>query len=342
MAKEAPSESRRYPKAVVLLSFLVLTALSSGSSSYIAYGNHAEQEREEWGEAVLGKLDVAPSLKLFYYHPSDAEALVVDAGAYLDIEYSWKVGSDYSPPGAGARAFVHFRDESGRIIADSLGKTFQDDHDISPSPDEWKPGMEVTYTRQMIKVPDEIGRKEYDVSVCVGIYNPSGNRRAELTGAESQPADLAYPVAEFKVKKNEDRYPLTFEKCFYPEPPDYKWRWGGKVSEVQFKRDYGLDNVDLVLAGHSPAEEIGGRQKIWIYIHEEGDEFLVKELLFEKERIDPLRIAIPNELYNATGFKTAIIRFIFKVEPHLVPKGGDTRGELGFKFREVLLLPREQ
>jgi hypothetical protein len=69
---------------------------------------------------------------------------------------------------------------------------------------------------------------------------------------------------------------------------------------------------------------------------------LVAELEFERERVEPTRIPIPREQYSAEEFSGAYVKIIFEADKVLPPpEADDPRGELGFKFHEIWLLPRD-
>lgn len=295
------------------------------------------------GEANLGgtsEKGVTPELTIHYYGSSKAKTLTVDAGAFVDLEYTWRVGADFEAPDADLRAFVHFRDSEGNLIEYEPSKTFQDDHDIYPAPKNWKPGEPVVYTREMFKIPESIGGDNYEVTAVVGLYDPKTNRRAQLFWPGAQPNDRAYEVTRFNVRKNRKIFPHWNESWHGPEPPDYTKRWSKRESSVTFERDRKAKSVELVIAGHSPSEELEGDQLMRIYLHKKDPEFLVDELTFARERINPTRIAIKDDLYNHEEFKKTHVRVIFELDPILRPTN-EPRTELGFLFHDLLLLPRD-
>ena len=289
------------------------------------------------------RLDVTPSLVIHYYQRPDARVAVVDAGAYVDFEFTWRVGANYSPPGEPVRAFVHFRDNTGGMIEPQPSQTFQIDHDIHPNPSSWQPGRDVVYTLPMIKIPEEIGGRNYRVDAFLGLYNLDSRRRAELawpTGA--QPEDRAYPVASFRVRNNPRIFPDFDDTWNGPEPlPHHNRRWSRRESVATFTRDPNAPAAELIIAGHSPAEEIEGDQQMWIYIHDTEERFLLPDmpLTFSAERVLPRRIPIPQDLYQTNSDRD--IRIFFVVDKLRPPNPGDSRSELGFEFHELLLLPRE-
>ena len=288
------------------------------------------------------RVDATPELVVHYYKSSKTPVPVVDAGAYVDLEYTWRVGTEFNPKIENVRAFVHFLDSEGNIIVYGKDRTLQDDHDINSDLKNWEPGEPQVYTHKMFKIPEEIGGDNFLVTVVVGLYDPQSNRRAELTWDGAQPKDRAYEVTKFYVRKNSKILPLPFDESWNgAEPPDLVWVWSKSESTAIFERDRSAGSVELVIAGHSPAEDLGGTQKMKIYIHKKDERFMVEELDFDKERIEPLRIPIPQELYNDEEYKRAQVRIIFVVDKYLKPGGDEPRAELGFMFHDLVLQPRD-
>lgn len=296
------------------------------------------------GACSLGdiRVDVTPELAVHYYKSDNAKIPTVDAGAYIDLEYTWRVGSNFSSPPADLRAFVHFRDSEGNLIEYETGKTLQNDHDLYPAMKSWEPGKAQVYTHRMFKVPESIGGDNYLVTVVIGLWSPQAGKRAELAWPGAQPKDRAYDVAQFFVRKNSKIRPMPFDESWNgPEPPDFAWRWSKKESTVTFERDRKLKSAELVISGHSPAEELQGSQTMRIFIHKKDDNYLVKELTFEQEKIDPLRIPIAENLFTDPEFRRANIRIIFEVDKLLPPKADDPRKEMGFMFHDIVLQPKD-
>jgi hypothetical protein len=295
------------------------------------------------------RLDVTPKLVVHYFQPSDERLLSVDAGAYVDLEYTWVVGPNYTPPSEELRAFVHFRDSNGKLVEFSPGKTLQDDHDITPPPSKWKAGVDVIEPatpaeQRMFKIPDSIGGQNYIVTAFVGLYNPETRRRAELNWpAGDQPEDRAYPVARFHVRRNREKYiyPEYDTTWNGPEPDNYQVRWSKRTSVATFRRYPKAEAAELIIAGHSPAEDLKEPQVLSIYIHEKRDDLLVARLTFDQERILPTRVPIGKELFSREEFTGSYVKIIFEVDRTMAPPEGDSRSELGFEFHELLLLPRE-
>lgn len=295
------------------------------------------------------RLDVTPKLVIHYFKPSDEKLISVDAGAYVDLEYTWVVGNNYAPPQENMRAFVHFRDSNGKLIEFAPGKTLQDDHDINPPPSKWKAGEDVVdpgtpAERRMFKVPENIGGQNYIVTVYTGLYNPDNNRRAILSLPEGdQPEDRAYPVARFHIRRNREKYLYPeFDTTWNgPEPDNYQVRWSTKSSVATFRRYPKAEAAELILAGHSPAEDLGEAQHLSIYIHEKRDDLLVARLTFDHERVLPTRVPIRKELFSHEEFPGSFVKIIFEVDKVMPPPEGDSRSELGFEFHELLLLPRD-
>jgi hypothetical protein len=295
------------------------------------------------------RLDVTPKLVVHYFKPSDERLLSIDAGAYVDLEYTWEVGPNFAPPTGDLRAFVHFRDSSGKLIEYAPGKTLQDDHDITPPPRKWKAGEDVVepavgVERPMFKIPDSIGGQNYIVTAYVGLYDPKTRHRAELTWSEGdQPKDRAYPVARFHVRRNREKYiyPEYDTTWNGPEPDNYQVRWSKKTSVATFRRYPKAEAAELILAGHSPAEDLKEPQELSIYIHEKRDDLLVAKIKFDGERVLPTRVPISKELFSREEFAGSFVKIIFDVDKILTPPEGDIRGELGFEFHELLLLPKD-
>lgn len=289
-------------------------------------------------------LDVTPSVIIHYFDRPDVDIQTVDAGAYFDMEYTWKVGPNFTPPANGKlRAFVHFRDSTGKLIVDSSGKTVQDDHDFEIPVSDWKAGEDIVYTRKRLRFDEELGSRNFIVNLYVGIYDPETLQRAELAVDEgTQPEERNYQVATFRIRKNPKIYPRFNDTWYGPEPPpNENHRWSKRESVVTFLRDPQVPSVELWLSGHSPVEDLDvPEQRLWIYIHEIRPEFLLggKPIVFTGERLELTRIPIPVELYET--YTDRDIRIIFVVDHVLLPDPDDERNELGFRVHELLLQPR--
>lgn len=298
---------------------------------------------------VDDRLDVTPSLVVHYFKSSEEGLLSVDAGAYIDLEYAWKVGPDYLPPDKELRAFVHFRDATGKLIEAEPGKTLQDDHDIKPPPRKWRPGQAIIYPSspdecRLFKIPANIGGQNYIVTVWAGLYDPETNRRARLSWpGDEEPENREYQLARFHVGRDrvQSLYPEYDTTWNGPEHGKPNWRWSKKVSTATFLRYPAAEAADLVFAGHSPAEEIGGEQHMSIYIHEKTEELRVTRLTFDRERIPPTRVSIPKELFSHESYVGKYVRIIFEVDELRSSESEDAREELGFEFHEMVLLPKE-
>ena len=290
------------------------------------------------------RLDVTPSVVIHYFDRPNVDIQTVDAGAYFDMEYTWKVGPNFSPPSNGKlRAFVHFRDSTGKLIVDSEGNTVQDDHDFEIPVSDWKAGEDVVYTRKRLRFDEELGSRNFVVNLYIGIYDPETSNRAELTINEgTQPEERDYQVATFRIRKNPKIYPRFNDTWHGPEPaPNEKHRWSKRESVVTFLRDQAVPSVELWISGHSPVEDLAApEQKLWIYIHEKRPEFLLggEPIVFIGERLELTRIPIPVELYET--YTDRDIRIIFEVDEVLQPDPDDERTELGFRVHELLLQPR--
>ena len=290
------------------------------------------------------RLDVTPSVVIHYFDRPDAEIQTVDAGVYFDMEYTWKVGSNFTPPSNGKlRAFVHFRDSTGNIIVDSNGNTVQDDHDFEVSVSDWKAGEDVVYTRKRLRFDEELGSRNFVVDLYVGIYDPATSNRAELTIAKGeQPEEYNYHMATFRIQKNPKIYPRFNDTWYGPEPaPNQNHRWSKRESVVTYLRDPQVPAVELWISGHSPIEDLEAtEQRLWIYIHEKRPEFLIggEPMVFTGERLALTQIPISTELYET--YTDRDIRIILEVDEVLLPASGDERNELGFRIHELLLQPR--
>lgn len=289
------------------------------------------------------RLDVTPHVVIHYFDRPDSQIQTVDAGAYFDMEYTWKVGPDFAAPNRDLRAFVHFRDSTGNLIVDDSGKTVQDDHDFKVAIRDWKSGEDQVYTRKRLKFNEDLGSRNYLVNLYVGMYDPNGNQRAELKSPDGEAVpERAYLMSTFIIRKNPKIYPRFNETWHGPEPaPNDKHRWSRRESYVTFLRDSQAPAAELWISGHSPVEDLETKeQRMWIYIHEQKPEFLVtaEPFVFTGERLELTQIPIPTELYQT--YTDRDIRIIFVVDQVLMPPQGDARDELGFRVQELLLLPR--
>lgn len=288
------------------------------------------------------RLDVTPSMVIHYFESPDDEIQTIDAGAYFDIEYTWKLGPGFKAPDKNYRAFVHFRDSTGNLLSMEKGKTVQDDHDFPVPISQWKAGEDIVYTRKRIKFDDNLGTKYFLVNMYIGIYDPDDMRRAILNGGDEESQETkSYLMGTFRIRRNNKIYPRFDNSWHGPEPaPNEKHRWSKKISVATFPRDKRTNAVQLWLAGHSPVEDIEAtEQKLWIYIHERKPEFLVTKepFILKGERLSLTSIAIGPELYES--YTDRDIRLIFEVDQTMKPTSDDERDVLGFRVQELLLQP---
>ena len=294
-------------------------------------------------------LDVTPRLTIHYIKPGK-DILSIDAGQLIDFEYTWEVGESYEPPPVEMRAFVHFRDVNGNMILGKDGEPFQDDHDITPPPSEWKPGMSVldqtgTPGRQLLSFPEGPNGESYLVKAYVGLYNPDDGRRALLNWPEESPENRAYLIASFNVRSDrvECIFP-TFESSWHgPEPGTENVRWSQRESVVSFRRYPRAEAAELFFAGHSACEDIEppNVQKLWIYAHEVRDDLLVAEFEFTDEDVEMTSVFVPARLYSNEEFFGPRVNFVFVVDRMLKTSEDDPRGELGFMVTKLRLAPRD-
>ena len=293
------------------------------------------------------RLDVTPSVVIHYFDRPDVDIQTVDAGVYFDMEYTWKVGPNFTPPSNGKlRAFVHFRDSTGKLIVDDSGNTVQDDHNFEIPVSDWKAGEDVVYTRERFRFDEDLGSRNFVVNLYIGIYNPDTSSRAELTtnNDDTPREERDYHVATFRIRKNPKIYPRFNDTWHGPEPaPNEGHRWSKRESVVTYLRDPQVPGVELWISGHSPVEDIEAtEQRLWIYIHEKRPEFLIggEPIVFTGERLELTQIPIPAELYET--YTDRDIRIILEVDEVLLPDAADERNELGFRIHELLLQPRNQ
>ena len=329
---------------------LILTALAASAALLVSCG-----------EGQL-RLDVTPSVMIHYFERPDSQEMTVDAGAYFDMEFTWKVGADFVPPkNENLRAFVHFRDSVGNMISDpdgntlrirdvtgkmlavTLGKTLQMDHDFEIPLTQWEAGKDIVYTFKRLKFDENLGNMNLLVNMYVGIYDPETSSRAELSVGGEPPENHAYKMATFRIRKNPKIYPRYNETWHGPEPaPHERRRWSDRVSEVTFLRDDLAPGAEIWLAGHSPIEDIADQteQKFWIYMHEKRPELLITKepIILTKERFELTRIPIPKEIWQT--YTDRDIKLIFELDPVFVTDATDARRELGFLVYELLLQPK--
>lgn len=288
-------------------------------------------------------LDVTPSLIIHYFDNPDDEVQTVDAGAYFDIEYTWKLGPDFKAPSKDYRAFVHFRDSTGNLLINEDGKTVQDDHDFPKPVSEWQAGEDIVYTRKRLQFEDSLGTRYFLVNVYVGFYDPANMDRVMLNSEDEESQESkSYLMGTFRIRRNPKIYPVYNDTWHGPEPePNTKHRWSKKTSVVTFRRDKKISAADLWVEGHSPIEDLeASEQKLWIYVHEKKPEFLItsEPIVLKGERLSLTQIHIGPELYDS--YTDRDIRLIFEVDQTLVPAGEDQRSELGFRVQELLLQPK--
>ena len=78
----------------VFLLISVIHLLYGDCSPAAARSSGAVSRQDDWEGAVLGKMDVRPSLKISFFQPDSTERMEIDAGSYIDIEYTWQVGEN--------------------------------------------------------------------------------------------------------------------------------------------------------------------------------------------------------------------------------------------------------
>ena len=294
-------------------------------------------------------LDVTPMMTVHYIKPGK-DILTVDAGLPIELEYTWEVGDAYEPPPVEMRAFVHFRGIDGEMILQADGTTLQDDHNITPPPSEWKPGMSVLGQEREkgyigVIFPEAPDGESYLVMVEMGLYNPDDGRRAALKWPGEQIENRAYPVMRFNVRSDRKECIVpTFESSWHgPEPGTENVRWSAKESVVSFRRYPRAEAAELYFSGHSPCMDIEEPhvQKLWIYAHEVRDDLLVGEFEFTDEQAELTSVFVPAKLYSNEEFFGPRINFVFVVDRLLKTGEEDPRGELGFMVYKLWLAPRD-
>ena len=191
-----------------------------------------------------------------------------------DVEYKWKMTSDFQPLGRDYNIFVHFWHNSNNLI--------QDDYIPDIPTSKWEKGKEYTF-KHRIYIPafiDEFDpqfKGEETLRLSVGFYNPydrSGNSEREVASKKLKvvPPPIGTPE-------------VIYESGWYDEEanadsPLKKWRWTSKEAKCVIDNPH--RDALLVIKGGVSVDQVKGQKVIFKINDAVLDEFTEPNGLFEK------------------------------------------------------------
>ncbi len=171
----------------------------------------------------------------------------VDAGAPLDLHYTFSRMAGTPAPPADTWVFVHLLDGGGTLL-------WTDDHQPPAPASQWG-STPVDYTRTMF-----VPRLGYSgrVRVEAGLFSRRNGTRLPLDGSES--GERAYTVASFEVAPPSNEVFVVYGDGWYGAERSEgdtlrAWRWSSVAARLSF-RDPGGDAV-LTLELDQPVAEAG-------------------------------------------------------------------------------------
>ena len=191
-----------------------------------------------------------------------------------DVEYKWKMGSDFQPLGRDFSIFVHFWHNANLLL--------QDDYIPEVPTSKWEKGQEYTVKRR-IYIPafiDEFDpqfKGDEPLRLSVGFYNPydrSGDSEREVLSKKLKvvPPPIGTPEVIYESG--------WYDQETNPESPLKQWRWTAK--EAKCVIDNPRRDALLVIKGGVNLD-LAKDQKIIFKINDTVlDEFLEPSGLFEK------------------------------------------------------------
>ena len=191
-----------------------------------------------------------------------------------DVEYKWKMGSDFQPLGRDYSIFVHFWHNSNLIL--------QDDYIPDVPTSKWEKGKEYSVKRR-VYIPafiDEFDpqfKGDEPLRLSVGFYNPydrSGGSEREVLSKKLKvvPPPIGTPEVIYESG--------WYDKETNPESPLKEWRWTAK--EAKCVIDNPRRDALLVIKGGVNLD-LAKDQKVIFKINDTVlDEFQEPSGLFEK------------------------------------------------------------
>jgi hypothetical protein len=149
----------------------------------------------------------------------------VEAGAPVQLLYSFTVASAASALPADQWVFVHALDDTNELL-------WTDDHAPPTPTQDWKPGAPVTYTRTMF-VPRST--RQGDIRFEVGLFSRRSGERLPLVGVDR--GMRSYEVATISVQPLSN--PVVAGDGWYDvetgEGPGREWHWSRKDNLLSFR-----------------------------------------------------------------------------------------------------------